>query len=82
VAELKDFRDPFALPEPLAQLRKIEWSMGNGQCPECQGLSPTFAYGVSDSGYHEPHKTGHKRKCSLADAIASCGQSVFYRRRR
>ncbi len=50
----------------LDYLKGKEWSMGNGQCPEC--------YGVPDSWLGHPcHPTkdtlGHESDCVLASSI-------------
>ena len=58
-------------------LLQKEWSMGNGQCPECHGLSPAFVIKelernrlVGESGadtlYPERGPAGHSDDCSLA----------------
>jgi len=80
--KLSDFRDPFALPPALALLRKNEWGMGNGQCRECEGVNPGWAYGMSNHGQVEPHETGHTRTCGVAAAIEDLGQSAFRKRAR
>ena len=47
---------------------KKEWSMGNGQCPECCGVPPSW-YG--HPCHRKASSIGHERKCSLAAAIPS-----------
>lgn len=59
----------------LKYLLKREWSMGNGQCPDC--------YGVPESWHGHPlHKEantiGHTDKCALAAAIADAGGKPLY----
>lgn len=53
-----------------AYLKKSEWSMGNGQCPECCGVSAKW-FG------HSLHTTagsiGHQKKCALAKALRAVG---------
>ena len=52
-------------------LRKREWSMGNGQCPDCCGV-PESWHG------HPCHLTaatiGHSQDCPLADALRHAGE--------
>ena len=43
-------------------LRKQEWSMGNGQCPECCGCSPKIRWGRDVN-------LGHKSGCALNAAL-------------
>lgn len=54
----------------LSELLRTEWSMGNGQCPEC--------YGCPESWFGHPlHKTsdtiGHETDCAMAKAIIQLG---------
>lgn len=53
-------------------LKKQEWSMGNGQCPECCGV-PASWHG------HPLHMTtetiGHEENCSLAAALRDAGEA-------
>lgn len=53
-------------------LKKHEWSMGNGQCPECCGV-PASWHG------HPCHMTaetiGHEADCSLAAALRDAGET-------
>ena len=55
-------------------LRNLEWSMGNGQCPECCGCKPGF-----DSA-DDPfiRRQGHLRKCTLAKGLVSLGEQVVW----
>jgi len=52
-------------------LRGKEWSMGNGQCPECCGVPP-------DWHGHIVHLTGdtigHEKKCPLASVLRDLGE--------
>ena len=54
----------------LKYLQDKEWSMGNGQCPECCG-TPASWHG------HLLYKTadtiGHEKDCTLAAAIKEVG---------
>ena len=59
----------------LDYLLSKEWSMGNGQCPECGG--------VPESWFPHPcHTTadtlGHKEDCCLAAGIKELGGSPLY----
>lgn len=60
----------------IKYLRNREWSMGNGQCPECHGSEP---------GKWAPHpcvktkdEEGHQPKCSLAESLEELGEKVIY----
>ena len=62
----------------ITYLRRLEWSMGNGQCPECCG--------ASDDGRWHGHPLyrllsdlGHKLDCALANSIEELGGEVTYR---
>jgi hypothetical protein len=59
----------------LAYLQNKEWSMGNGQCPECEGVHSGW-YG------HPLHKTaatiGHKPECLLATGIKELGGTPIF----
>jgi hypothetical protein len=65
----------------LAYLKKKEWSMGNGQCPECCGMNPGIWY--SSIRPHPvaltPGHEGHIRGCELAEAIEEVGGVVKFR---
>jgi len=56
-------------------LRKLEWEMGHGQCPECCGHDPDNRGWQSQSSH-----LGHRRSCKLAKALAALGQPVEWRR--
>lgn len=54
----------------LEYLQGREWSMGNGQCPEC--------YGVPESWHGHPchmdsESIGHEKGCKLADSLFELG---------
>ena len=53
-------------------LKKREWSMGNGQCPDCEGV-PASWHG------HPLHmkagSIGHKKGCALAAALRELGET-------
>jgi len=60
------------IKKDLAGLLRLEWSMGNGQCPECCGVHQGWLG-------HPCHPTqdtiGHEAECPLADAIRQLGGS-------
>ena len=49
-------------------LRKKEWSMGNGQCPDCCGLGVTF------EKQSDAKDIGHKKNCTRAKALRELGE--------
>ena len=52
-------------------LRKREWSMGNGQCPDCEGVPESWH---GHPCHMKAASIGHKDKCSLAAALTSLGE--------
>lgn len=59
----------------ISFLRKNEWTMGNGQCPDCYGLSP---YGRWEKHPCNTEGVGHKRSCDRAIALEGLGEEVIY----
>jgi hypothetical protein len=59
----------------LKYLREKEYSMGNGQCPECCGVPPSWH---GHPCHPTPQSIGHKRNCPLAAAIMEQGGSVLF----
>ncbi len=59
------------LRKAVDYLLEREWSMGNGQCPECCGVPPSW-HG------HPLHLTantiGHEYGCKIAAALMECGE--------
>ncbi len=55
---------------------KLEWSMGNGQCPECYGVHGGW---LGHPFHPTPSSIGHEPDCQLARAICSLGGEVVYR---
>lgn len=47
-----------------------EWKMGNGQCPDCHGVSPKW---VGDFRYKTIETVGHEIDCPRASAILELG---------
>lgn len=56
-----------------AYLRKKEWSMGNGQCPECCATGPAW---LLLGGWG--NEIGHKRNCDLAQGLEDLGYFVVW----
>jgi len=56
----------------IKYLKEREWSMGNGQCPECCG--------VPESWHGHPcflttENIGHEHNCKLAEALKELGEN-------
>ena len=56
----------------LKLLRDGEWSMGNGQCPDCEACRP-------DETWHVEF-VGHERECARANAIQELGGEVEWKK--
>jgi len=56
-------------------LRSKEWSMGNGQCPECNGLDPDH-YGTG--GWIRKSEFGHTTNCPLGLSLKEIGLEVLF----
>jgi len=52
----------------IEYLIEKEWSLGNGQCPACYGVSESL-YG--HPCYTDPNNIGHEFDCSIAAALSS-----------
>ena len=51
--------------------KPLEWSMGNGQCPSCNGLGPVF-----DNPFDfRRDSIGHEEGCELAQLMLDAGKS-------
>jgi len=59
----------------LKYLKEREWSMGNGQCPDCYGVHEGW-YGES---YLDTKSIGHKKDCSLAASLLDLGGSPLFK---
>ena len=59
----------------IINIRKKEWSMGNGQCPECCGLEAGFN---GHLGSYNPFDCGHSKDCSIANSLTLLGEDVLY----
>ena len=51
----------------MSYLTEQEWSMGNGQCPECCGI------GVGFHMQDHSSRIGHKKGCKLAKQLKEIG---------
>ncbi|MBW2178752.1 MAG: hypothetical protein JRG81_00020 [Deltaproteobacteria bacterium] len=60
----------------LKYLQSLEFSMGNGQCPECNGASKSWH---GHPCYPGPETIGHEADCPLAAAIQSSGGAVVFK---
>ncbi len=54
-------------PKQERQAREHEWSMGNGQCPVCEGCQP-------DAFWHTAN-VGHKKDCTLSAMMQTSGMT-------
>lgn len=61
--------------EALEYLLKKEWSMGNGQCPECGGVPESW---FPHPLHATPDTLGHERNCPLAAGITDIGGTPLY----
>ena len=76
----------------IEYLRSREWSMGNGQCPDCGGISLAWYDREVEqcrklvelfSGKPMPlllvrGPAGHKDNCCLASSLVSLGQEILW----
>lgn len=58
----------------LEFLTSKEWSMGNGQCPECCGVHAGWH---GHPLYLTTENIGHKTKCPLAESIKELGGTAL-----
>ena len=63
------------MTEALSYLESLEYSVGNGQCPECWGVPPSWH---GHPCHPNPKSIGHAAKCPLAKAIISAGGRVIF----
>jgi len=56
----------------LEYLKDKEWSMGNGQCPDCCGAPPMW---LGHPCHLTTNTIGHKQDCPLAAALLAAGGS-------
>lgn len=57
----------------ITYLRRDEWSMGNGQCPECHGLAPDARWDGHVCLRLSDWSAGHRAHCQLAAALQELG---------
>lgn len=60
------------LVDAVEYLKKQEWSMGNGQCPECCGVSSKW---LGHPLHLDSSTIGHKSSCGMAASLASLNVS-------
>ena len=58
------------MSEIINFLVKREWSMGNGQCPECYGVPPSWH---GHPSYNTSENIGHKAECIQAKMMCEVG---------
>lgn len=56
----------------IKYLRKREYKMGNGQCPDCCGQKPNI-------GWWTNH-IGHELNCPLAKSLTVLGEMAVYKK--
>jgi hypothetical protein len=56
-------------------LKDKEWSMGNGQCPECYGVPEDW---IGHPLYLNSKNIGHKADCILAKSMQDVGLKPLY----
>jgi len=56
----------------LEYLQKREWSMGNGQCPECYGVPESWH---GHPCYMDAKTIGHEKGCKLAESLRDLGET-------
>lgn len=52
--------------------RDKEWSMGNGQCPECCGVPESW---FGQPLHLNPESIGHNKDCPLAEVLFALGEA-------
>ena len=59
------------MSKALKHLKKLEWSMGKGQCPDCEGVPPRWH---GHPLYLTADRIGHKWGCPMAQALTDLGE--------
>ncbi len=59
----------------LKYLLKKEWSMGNGQCAECEGVSEDW---LGHPLFLTSDLIGHEANCAVAELIKELGVAPLY----
>jgi hypothetical protein len=57
-------------------LERREWSMGNGQCPDCYGVPPDW---LGHPLHLDASSIGHEPDCDLAAALKDDGATPVMR---
>ena len=57
----------------ILYFKKIEWSFGNGQCPECFGLQPRKKWWTET--------VGHIKNCVIGKCLEELGEKVVWERK-
>jgi hypothetical protein len=60
------------LKSSIEFLKKREWSMGNGQCPECCGVPESWH---GNPCYLTTENIGHELNCKLAESLKELGET-------
>jgi hypothetical protein len=60
------------LQHVLKYLKDKEWSMGNGQCPECCGVPESWH---GHPGNLTPETIGHNPDCVMAQMLRDLGET-------
>lgn len=60
----------------LEYLKEREWSMGNGQCPDCCGCPADW---LGHPLYLTGEKLGHKKDCKIAIALVELGEKPLFK---
>jgi hypothetical protein len=58
----------------MNDIHKFEYSMGNGQCPCCEGVTPE----KGKFNYYRADQKGHNPRCALARVMEASGYVVVY----
>lgn len=58
------------IKKTINYLKKREWSMGNGQCPDCEGVPPSWH---GHSLHMDAGSIGHEPDCPLAASLRELG---------
>lgn len=61
--------------DTIQYLKNREWSMGNGQCPECCGCPESW---LGHPCHLDSKSLGHKKDCILAKMMEEHGLSPLY----
>ena len=61
--------------ETIQYLKKKEWSMGNGQCPECCGVPKNWH---GHPCHMEAESIGRKENCGVAKALICAGEKPLF----